>query len=271
MNPIAINSISKDLEAAATFCRQKKIGIEITDFAFPKNLDSDLSLQIERVKRLTFGIAPICSHGPFLDLIANSMDPEIVEVSRKRHRTALEATHAIGASKYIAHTNFNPMIRNKSYREGFCLKMREFWLPFADWAGERKITVCLENLWEPEATIQKEIVFTCKHPNIKASFDNGHALVFSKQPASDWVRILGSDLAHCHLHDNHGEYDEHAAIGTGTENWNSLIKAAYEYSPESVLVIECDQFDKNRKSFEEFKRFQKGAAAIGRGAGAPRP
>jgi sugar phosphate isomerase/epimerase len=271
MNTVAINSISKELDSAAEFCREKKIGIEISEFAFPKYLDTELSSRLERNRRLTVGIAPICSHGPFLDLIANSMDPGIVEVTRQRHRVALEATHSIGASTYIAHTNFNPMIRNKSYRDGFCHKMREFWLPFADWSGERKITICLENLWEPEAAIQKEIVAACNHPYLKASFDNGHALVFSKIPASDWIRTLGSDLAHCHLHDNHGEHDEHATIGIGIENWTSLLIAAYKHSPESIFVIECDQFEKNKKSFEAFKRFQQGAAVNGRGAGAPRP
>jgi sugar phosphate isomerase/epimerase len=271
MNPVVINSISKELETAAKFCRDEKIGIEITDFAFPKNLDSNLSSQVERCRRLTVGIAPICSHGPFFDLIASSIDPAIVDVARRRHRAALEATHSIGASTYIAHLNYNPMIRNKSYREGFCQRMREFWLPFADWAGERNITICLENMWESDATIQKEVVSISKHPNLKASFDNGHALIFSKAPASDWVQVLADDLAHCHLHDNHGESDEHAVIGTGKENWISLLAATREFSPEAILVIENDRFDLNRRSLEELKRFQQGAAANGRGAGAPQP
>jgi sugar phosphate isomerase/epimerase len=102
-------------------------------------------------------------------------------------------------------------------QERSCQAVRGFWLPFADWAGQRNITICLEKLWESDATIQKEVVSISKHPNLKASFDNGHALVFSKAPASDWVNVLADDLAHCHLHDKHGEGDEHAVIaGTTT-------------------------------------------------------
>ena len=53
--------------------------------------------------------------------------------------------------------------------------------------------------------------------SLKASFDNGHALVFSTVCAADWIETLGADLYHCHLHDNDGEVDRHNAIGSGKE------------------------------------------------------
>jgi sugar phosphate isomerase/epimerase len=133
--------------------------------------------------------------------------------------------------------------------------MREFWLPLADWAGRHGLTICLENLWEPDASVQLEVVSAAAHPALKASFDNGHALVFSRVSAGQWFRALGPALAHCHLHDNTGELDEHAAIGSGKEEWPALLQAAGKFSPEAVLVIECDRLEKNAKSLDRLRAF----------------
>lgn len=255
MNRLAINTVGDELETAAAFCRERRLGIEVTDFAFPGNLDRDLNEIIKRCAKAVAGIETISSHGPFFDLTANSQDPAIVEVCERRHRAALRASQAVGASFYVAHTNYTPMIRNEPYRKNFAKRMRDFWLPLADRAGKHGIVICLENLWEPDPSVQCDVVSTIGHPNLKASFDNGHALVFSKLPAETWFQALGKDLAHCHLHDNAGQLDDHAVIGEGKENWPKLLKAAGEFSPEALLVIECDRLEGNRKSLERIQGF----------------
>ena len=113
----------------------------------------------------------------------------------------------------------------------------------------------MENLWEPSPEIQAELILTATHPNLKASFDNGHALVFSEVSARKWVEVLGYGLVHCHLHDNGGEIDEHKAVGEGKENWQELLEAVRKWSPQAVLVAESDQLDKNKKSIERIRSF----------------
>lgn len=263
MNLLAINTVGTELENAASFCRSENIGMEITHFAFPQNLDSDLTAQIARHKDVTSGIEPLSSHGPFMDLLAHSPDPTIVEAVKRRHVSALNASHAVGASYYVAHTNYNPMIGTKSYRDGFARRICDFWLPFADWAAERSIVICLENLWEPDSTIQNEIITLAAHPNLRASFDNGHALVFSEKPSAEWVKELGGGLAHCHLHDNQGHRDEHSTVGSGMESWGTLLSAINSFAPEALLVVECDSLGKNTESLRRIRGFQQTNARDG--------
>lgn len=194
------------------------------------------------------------AHGPFLDLVATSLDPAIVAVSRQRHQTSLDAAVQIGATLYVAHTNYAPMIRNPSYRKNWAKRMLDFWLPLADKAGENGITVCLENLWEPDPSIQAELIEVGKHPHLRASFDNGHALVFSQVPSSAWVETLGGSLAHCHLHDNGGEQDEHKSVGNGKEHWQSLLAALARFSPQAVMVAESDDLERNKLSIGRLRR-----------------
>lgn len=255
MNKLAINTIDDQLEKSAEFCQAEEIGIEVTDFAFPVNLDADMTSLIKRHKEAVDGVSPLSLHGPFFDLVATSLDKAIVELTRQRHEAALAAAVEIGVSFYIAHTNFTPMIRNPSYRNNWTKHMLDFWLPFADAAGKHNIIICLENLWEPGPDIQAELISSGKHPHLKASFDNGHALVFSDVSASCWVETLGDALAHCHLHDNSGELDEHKPIGEGKENWPGFFKAIKKHSPHAILVAESDDLEKNKISLEKLRNF----------------
>jgi sugar phosphate isomerase/epimerase len=255
MNQLAINTIGDELEAAAAFCRSEQLGLEITDFAFPSILDENVNTRIDRHKEALAGISLISSHGPFFEMIAASRDKAIVSVVRDRHSAALTASIEIGAVYYVAHTNFNPLIRDPSYRKGWTERTLEFWLPFADKAGKENVTICLENVWEPVPDIQAELIAAGNHPHLRATFDNGHVLVFSRIPAVKWIETLGPALAHCHLHDNFGERDEHNAVGQGNEDWPELITALKRHSLSAVLVAESDRFEHNKLSIERLRNF----------------
>jgi sugar phosphate isomerase/epimerase len=255
MNTLAINTVGDELEASAEYCRSKEIGLEVTAFAFPRNLDGDMPALLERHHNAVAGITPLLAHGPFLDLVATSPDPAIVAVAKQRHEAALDAAGSLGASLYIAHTNFTPMIRNPSYRKNWTTRMLDFWLPFADAARERGVVICLENLWEPTPDIQTDLIASGQHQHLKASFDNGHALVFSEVSASSWIETLGDALAHCHLHDNSGKLDEHEPIGEGTEDWQRLVASIRTHAPQAFLVAESDALDKNTLSIERLESF----------------
>ena len=243
------------MEAAAGFCRSRDIGAEVTAFAYPQNLEVEgFDRRIRRHRDVLAGVEPLFVHGPFLDLYVTSPDPEIVAVAGRRHARALTAAAELEARIYVAHLNFNPIIRNRDYRDRFVSGAAEFWTPLADRASGTGTTIVLENLWEPDPHLQKAVVEAAGHPNLKASFDNGHALVFSDQPAARWIRVLGADLLHVHLHDNGGACDEHRPVGEGSEDWAALLGAWREHAPGAALVLESDRLDANVESLSALDR-----------------
>jgi sugar phosphate isomerase/epimerase len=255
LNRLAINTVGDELEASAAFCRSERIGIEVTDFAFPRILDEDLAARITRHKKAVTGITPLISHGPFFDLVAASPDSAIVSVAKQRHNKALEASIKIGASIYVAHAGFMPLFRYPSYRKEWNKRMLDFWLPLADEAGKADIVICLENVWEPVPDIQAELIAAGNHPHLKVSLDIGHVLVFSGSSSSEWVSTLGPMLAHCHVHDNSREWDQHKPVGEGIENWVELTAAFKEHSPQAILVAESDRLEDNKLSVDRLKGF----------------
>lgn len=252
---LAINTVGEELQSSAEYCKKERIGIELTDIASPWNLDGDPKSFIEKHIKSIEGITPLVCHGPYFELNVVSFDKAIKNVCRQRHRKALDIAKRIGVGIYVTHTNFNPLIRQPSYRAKFADRFLDFWLSFADEAAKSNIVIVFENHWESHPEIQAEIIRKANHPSLKASFDNGHALIFSNFTAADWIEILGADLHHCHLHDNDGEIDQHNAIGTGKEDWKNLIKALQKYAPNAVLVAESNHLHENKDSIDKLRRF----------------
>lgn len=250
---LAINALEGQLAAAVDYCREEGIGLEVTAFAYPGNLDDGFHSRVERHLELVAEVRPLLVHGPFLDLYVSSPDPRIVAVAKDRHRQALAAATSIGASMYVAHLNSIPLIRNQVYQGRFVEAAAEFWLPLADQAGQDGVTIVLENMWERDPALQRQVVEAANHPSLKASFDNGHALVFSQQPAEEWIRELGAALAHVHVHDNDGTYDQHLAVGEGIEDWSALITAWRDHAPDATLVVEGDDLEVNKRSFRALR------------------
>ena len=65
----------------------------------------------------------------------------------------------------------------------------------------------------------KKLVRAVNSPYFKICLDVGHAYIFGKISLEDWVKRLGKDLAHVHLHDNAKVFDEHLGLGRGTIQW----------------------------------------------------
>ncbi len=248
---LAVNALEDELDEVAELCRREHLGIEVTGFAFDKLLDSDLEARIARHVRAVRGIEPVASQGPFLDLYVTSRDPEIVAVCRRRHEQAIAASRAVGASVYVAYLNSIPVIRNQEDQDRFVRDTVEFWLPYAVDVARDGMTIVLGNHWESGPELQKRVIEVAGHPGLRASFDNGHALVFSQRPATEWIEVLGSDLAHCHLHDNNGESDQHRSLGAGIESWPKLFDALGQYAPEALVVLESDRLESNVASLTE--------------------
>jgi hypothetical protein len=67
---LAINTVGDELQSSADYCRTEGIGLEITDFAFPGNLDSNQKYLIDKHIKSVQRIKPLVCHGPFFELNA---------------------------------------------------------------------------------------------------------------------------------------------------------------------------------------------------------
>jgi sugar phosphate isomerase/epimerase len=49
---------------------------------------------------------------------------------------------------------------------------------------------------------------------------------------------MGPRLKHVHLHDNHGQSDQHLPVGKGSIDFDPFFEALNKYVPEATVSIE---------------------------------
>lgn len=120
-------------------------------------------------------------------------------------------------------------------------------------AEDAGVIACLENMGGPREVLGKlpsELAGMVDGiEGIGLTFDLGHAHMEGK------VREFLSELGradHLHIHDNHGQHDEHLALGDGTIDWEyagSVIRNSYF----GIVVVEGRDLSEGRRSATLFR------------------
>ena len=104
------------------------------------------------------------------------------------------------------------------------------------------MTICLENVMEPEPSFLTEIIRAADDPRLKICLDLGHAnTCVSKVPAADWLSACAPYLSHVHLHNNNGDRDLHAALFDGTLDIAALLRQLQMQAPAATCTLELMQ------------------------------
>lgn len=59
-------------------------------------------------------------------------------------------------------------------------------------------------------------------------------------------------MIHLHVHDNHGERDEHLPVGNGTVPWKKVVQALRDY--EGRIVTEARSLEEGQRSVVRLKK-----------------
>ncbi len=121
-------------------------------------------------------------------------------------------------------------------------------------AKARGVTIALENtpdeLGAP-ASLQQFIAST--HLNeLKLCFDIGHAQM--EEGVERSFEVMSDRVVTAHIHDNHGEKDEHLLPYAGTINWKDALKALSGASEQPALVLEIKDQGADGPSMDEIRK-----------------
>lgn len=96
----------------------------------------------------------------------------------------------------------------------------------AQYGKERNVIIMLENVPSEKPwgsfPVYKKIVRGAK---VNVHFDIAHAFIVGGMPEiKKYARTFGKDIIHLHVHDNHGQWDEHLPLGAGAIDWATVIQ-----------------------------------------------
>lgn len=107
----------------------------------------------------------------------------------------------------------------------------------ADRAQRRGVRLALENMRSPEHLTG--LLEAIDHPALGFCYDAGHDFCWSPSPYALLARYGGRLMA-VHLHDNHGQEDEHLPPGDGDIDWAAVREGLARSAYRGPLTLEAD-------------------------------
>ena len=240
-----LSSIGADAPESA---KEYGLGIELAQFCTAAfldapsangtllGIDADLSAFLQGSLDACLGASHrFLMHGPFNELTPAAIDPLVLKVTELRYRQAMETAVRLSCPKLVLHAGFVPLIY---YPEWFISRSVLFWTRLIKDVPE-SLTVCLENVMEPEPDMLLEIVRQVDNPRLRLCLDLGHANTeASRTPPEAWLRSCAPYLSHIHLHNNNGVRDLHAPLFDGVMDIAALLHLADKLCPDASITLE---------------------------------
>jgi len=212
---ILLATYRRDIRRHLELAQAHGAGLELQIYGYEPNLlDEGWRDLVVQHKALLRGFeGALALHGAFYDLCPASLDRRVAALARERFLLNLDIAAELGARHVVFHTDFIPVVPNPFYRAGWTERQVVFWQGMVPEIGQRRLTVALENLWEPQPDIVGQVLDQINSPLLGACLDVGHCYLYAPaHPLADWVARLSGRLVHCHLNNHGGRYDDHLPL-----------------------------------------------------------
>jgi sugar phosphate isomerase/epimerase len=193
-------------------------------------------------------------HAPFSDLSPGARDKRILAASRDKLRRCFELVEIFKPHSVVCHLNYEEQKHSYHLEEWFHNSL-ETWREFLKTAEETDTIIMFENTYETSPDIHQRMLATLNSSRVRFCLDTGHLMAFANCPWQVWLPALESQLGQLHLHDNHGNRDEHLPIGAGGFDFGGLFSYLKQQKLTPILTLEPRSEIDLWKSLKALDRF----------------
>lgn len=193
-------------------------------------------------------------HAPFLDLNPGAVDTSIRAASRNRIQQVMKAARLLHPRVIVVHPGYDDL----HYGDNKIIWLKnsiDFWKEFVLQARELGTVLAVENIFEKEPSTIRMLLDAIDDPCFRHCFDVGHWNMFTNVSLEKWFAELGAYVAECHIHDNHGESDEHLPVGEGAINFGEFFPILTKYAPEAVWTIEAHNTEHLQRALKNIRNY----------------
>lgn len=192
-------------------------------------------------------------HSPFMDLNPGAIDTSIRAVTRHRIEQVMKATELLRPRVIVVHPGFDDLHYGDNQLE-WLKNSTDFWREFVPQARELGTILAVENIFEKEPSTLRALLDEINDPCFRHCFDVGHWNMFATVSLEDWFGELGSYIAETHIHDNHGQADDHLPVGEGSIDFARFFPLLNDYAPDAVWTIEAHSAEHLQRALKNIKR-----------------
>lgn len=236
--------------------KTRKMGFDYIEICIETPTDNNLLMKnkVKIKKHLkNFSYNPIGHTSWWYDL---SSPYEVVRKSWiKQAKNDITTAHALGIELLNFHFMVlsNLLLKYEKPRQVILKNYIQSLKLLSDFAESKGVAIMLEN---GEEKFEHYRYVLDRVPEVKVHFDVGHAFISGKiKTIRKFTSYFEERIAHIHIHDNHGEKDEHLALGKGKINWKQVVSLLKKVDYNKTITFEVFRSNSDLlKSMDYFKK-----------------
>jgi sugar phosphate isomerase/epimerase len=195
----------------------------------------------------------ITIHLPYSDLNLASMNQPIWEETVRQMKSCLSLASGFARLAVVHPGHFSPLgmqMPDAAWSQSISGIQQ-----ICDFAADLDMKIAVENMVNMPAILGRRpeeilgILDTVDRENVGFILDVGHANTNGN--VENFLKIKDK-IIHVHVHDNHGERDEHLPVGNGTVPWKKVVSAFQGY--KGRIVTESRSLEEGQRSVSRLKK-----------------
>ncbi len=254
-NTLHVHVPYPQLDGALPFLVERRLNVEL--FFSADTLDGLTPEQLaSSVARLDDAGIRRTIHAPFMDLSPGSFEPLLREITQRRFHQVMDVAATLRPRVVVFHPGYDKW-RYGETRDRWLAESIPLWQEMVERGDECDCIIAVENIFEEEPSTLFDLITCVNSPRLRHCFDMGHWNLFKKISLEEWFSVLGPFMAETHIHDNHGERDEHLPLGEGEINGRLVFSLLDRYAPNAIKTIEAHTRDKLERALVSLEQILK--------------
>ena len=192
-------------------------------------------------------------HAPFMDVnIASPQDQSRLN-SIAQIKSSIDLANEINAEAVVVHPGLISFLANKYFKKEVYEFANQSIKEIGDYAKNLGVMATIENMPNFESMIYQNIVDLNQllvENEMHMTLDIGHANHVGYAPDE----MIFDSIKHVHVHDNLGDDDSHLPLGEGSIDLKYIINTLESKNYDGIYILEVNDYDSIKKSFEYMKK-----------------
>ena len=191
-------------------------------------------------------------HAPFMDVNIASLQEKSRLNSIEQIKDSIDLANKINADAVVVHPGLASFLVNKYFLDDVYKTANESIKEIGEYGKDLGVLTTIENMPDFEAMIyqnMQDLNDLLVSLDMSMTLDIGHANHIGYSPEA----MIFDSIKHVHAHDNFGDDDSHLALGEGSIDLNTIINTLEKNNYDGIYIIEVNDFDSIKKSYEYMK------------------
>ena len=192
-------------------------------------------------------------HAPFMDVNIAALQEKSRLNSIMQIKESIDFANKINAEAVVVHPGLATFLANKYFLDTVYEFANESIREIGDYGRDLGVLTTIENMPTFDGMLYKnmnDLNDLLVSLDMSMTLDIGHANHAGYSPDE----MIFDSIKHIHMHDNFGDDDAHLSFGEGSIDLKSIVNKLEEKSYDGIYIIEVNDTDSIKKSYEYMKR-----------------